>query len=596
MRLNVSGMQDEGGMPPPQGARSTSVWAALALLLALLALGLWLRSGFPSQNLPLCLNTDERINRTVLERFETEGLNPHFFNYPTLYFYATHFFYKLGGFEDVLYAGRLLNLVLSAALALAVFWLGRRIGVSPWGAAFAGALSFFSPLMMASGEYVTTDIMMPLMAVMGLTFLLGYFQQGGLRSWLAAMVFLGLAISTKYTAMLLLFAYVGFEWVAPRPMAKVEGRAGRIAAFLNASRPMWLVVLCFAAASVALGFWVFFPTDFLASVIQSTRGVNSSMDPSDWIFLEGIRKKFLLLAVVATVAGAIFLRFRRLAERLSVTRVYAGIGLAGLAFLAGTPFLLVSFKNFLYDFGYELKANAMFSEQTYWLHYWRWAVSWHGYAWLAASAVGFGVWLKRSRAAWMVALFFLLFYLAIGSATRGFERYLTGVLPIAFALAALGGEWVYHRLQLRLRGLGAAVLIGGISIMAWEWMPRIQYYLEGVPRMNEFRGSYEKVRSLAPTHVLYAGFAPHFELSKTGIKVEEVSDAELQDESYWQKFWQNPEQNPERAKALLLINGSKKPLLSPALSSRLELIYSDETRNSQWLYRFRSAHVDDGEE
>lgn len=565
-------------MQPTASTQRASL-IGLALLVAALVAGSWMRAPFLSRNLPLCVHTDERLNRVVLDRLENSGsLNPHFFNYPTLYFYATHFFHKLTGGDEVLFSGRLLNLLMSCALAFAVLLLARQVGVSPWGGYAAAAFTFFSPVMMESGEYITTDIMLPLVAIPSLAFLLAYFRDGRLRDWVIAIVLLGLAVSTKYTALLMGIAYVLYEIILPR-RAEAEGPTGRkLAAWLNADNPRLIAAAAFAAAAALFALWAFFPFGFLNSVINSTKGVNSALDPSDLLFLEGIRRKVLLLAIAAAAAAGVVLKFKGLAARLSQRRIYAAGALAFLVFLLGTPFMLVSFKNFLYDFGYELKANAMFSDEHYWTHYIYWAFSYHGFAWFLPAALGFVAYLKRSREAWYLAIYLALFYVVTGSATRGYPRYLTAMMPIAFVLAAYGVEtawrWVGKRNRPAAWALVALVLVAGVA----EAAPRVKYYLARAKQPGEFSSSYAAVLAAKPDTLRYAGFAPHFEIMKAGIPVVEIPDYVLEDSVKWAKVAGDS--------GWLLTDKTKPALFNASLAAKAQLLHSEEGWNGQRFFRY----------
>ena len=55
------------------------------------------------------------------------------------------------------------------------------------------------------------------------------------------------------------------------------------------------------------------------------------------------------------------------------------------------------------------------------------------------------VWRRWSQAGLLLGSYLLLNYLAIGSATRGFERYLSPLLPVLYLLAAIGIEEVVVR-------------------------------------------------------------------------------------------------------------------------------------------------------
>jgi hypothetical protein len=194
--------------------------------ISLLALGL--RVWHLDYGLPGVFNMDER---PILDRaltFAKGDPNPHNFLYPTLYLYAIFawealyfvvgrglgWFSSLAAFQNAFFvdasghvlAARLLTALLGAATVPAAYLFGRRVGGSGVGLA-AALLLAVAPLAVRDAHYVKLDVPVTLLttlALASLTRIAGEPEAAApWRTWAAAGLLAGLAISTHYYAAIL---------------------------------------------------------------------------------------------------------------------------------------------------------------------------------------------------------------------------------------------------------------------------------------------------------------------------------------------------------------------------------------------------------
>jgi 4-amino-4-deoxy-L-arabinose transferase-like glycosyltransferase len=194
------------------------------LLVAILALGTYLRLHGISFGLPDKFRPDEEYNVSRAVGFQTGNLNPAFFVYPTLYMYVLGVVYFLCGlvgqavglidqgdvgafFAQHLYGpahliARLVTALLGVLGVYAVYLLGRRLAGESVGllASFITACSF---VLVRESHYATNDIPMAVSLTVALFFVLGIFQTAQTKEYFWAGLWAGLASSTKYTAIVL---------------------------------------------------------------------------------------------------------------------------------------------------------------------------------------------------------------------------------------------------------------------------------------------------------------------------------------------------------------------------------------------------------
>ena len=201
--------------PPPGLER----WALLAVLVLAAVLRLW-GSGFGLPHLEARPDEIEVVSRAI--RLLSGDLNPHFFHYPSLYFYLLgHVFaawsgvsIALGSSMEEFLARAALDpsgfiLLARSVTALAgvmtvygVYRVGTRLEGQATGLIAASLLSF-AHLHVRESHFATTDIALTLFLIWAVYHFLEVAEKGEFRSYLWAGLFTGLAISTKYVGLIL---------------------------------------------------------------------------------------------------------------------------------------------------------------------------------------------------------------------------------------------------------------------------------------------------------------------------------------------------------------------------------------------------------
>lgn len=195
----------------------------LALILLLgLALRIWgIGFGLPNTN----CRPDESILVQKALGFGTGDLNPHFFNYPTLFMYllfglyggyfvlgkAWGAFASVRDFEwaflldpsNVYLIGRGVGALFGGMTIWAVYRLGRELYSSDTGL-LAALLMAFSFLHVRDSHFVATDVPMTFFVVMTLWCAARVLHGGKIWDYILAGVCAGLALSIKYSAFVLL--------------------------------------------------------------------------------------------------------------------------------------------------------------------------------------------------------------------------------------------------------------------------------------------------------------------------------------------------------------------------------------------------------
>lgn len=201
--------------------------------------------------------------------------NPHFFHYPSLTIYChllgqglLYLGMRLTGAIDstidfaALYAADPTPFLLTARViasffgvgtVIALFRLCRKVASFPaaLSAAFFLAISTFH---IERSQLVEVDVPLAFFCTFALLFIVGIVEKPSRRNYLLAGIFIGLAISTKYTAALLLIPLVishllaGRVKGAPDPRKRKGGHARRI----------WIYLLL-AAGVIALTFFITSP-------------------------------------------------------------------------------------------------------------------------------------------------------------------------------------------------------------------------------------------------------------------------------------------------------------------------------------------------
>jgi hypothetical protein len=550
----------------------------------------WIRFPFSRFNLPCAANWDERANALILLGLDREGLNPHNFHYPTFYYYLNLVALRpLGNLATLLQQARTLNLLFGCAVGVATYWLGSRAFGSKRVGVLAAGLAFFSPILSHSATYVVTDVLVALLVTLALGCMLRFYESARTSAWLAAMLFCGLALSTKYNAFVLVPFYLLLEfWRGPDRTPEAgphRTRPGtRPAGLLHKGLPPRTVAIVAAAFSVLLlALWGFFPGEYLLSLVQSQQGPSSLIDEEDLSFLRSVSRGALALGGIAgALSIACFLRPAS-ERRIAGVRPWLGVAIVVSTFVIGSPYAVLSWKEFLFDVGYELKANQFAGSGRLGLGYLGLLGRTEGAALLWAAALGLSYAFTRRKQALPLALFLFVGYLPLGLSTRGNERYLTLLLPALYVLAAGGivglGEIVR---RLAHSALASHVIVAAGIIVLGQQVGA--HFVERLPRyrgIDEMHASFDfLLRQPSLGTVYHVGWAPYLELRERGVRLSQEADQ-----------WLLSGQLTTALKSadLLLLDRRTDELLDEASRARLQLIWSCDEGYGQYIWRRREA-------
>jgi len=183
--------------------------------------------GLPGPLRVTSLHPDEPINWMVTR--QATDLTPNFYNYGTLYFTIQNLglgvLHSLGlgvppsgagttaGLAQEILTGRLLSCLAGAGIVWVVWtFLFRRVH---WAGALAGSLAvMFAPGMMVHSRFMTVDVIATLFISLSLYWGCEAIREPGLRPYLWAGVFAGLAAACKYNGFLALVAIAPALWAS----------------------------------------------------------------------------------------------------------------------------------------------------------------------------------------------------------------------------------------------------------------------------------------------------------------------------------------------------------------------------------------------
>jgi len=197
----------------------------LIILLVAAVLRLWgLDFGLPNDR----CRPDEYMIAVVALGMGSGDLNPHFFNYPTLFIYlcfALYSFYFILGYAGGIFhsasdfalaflidptpfylISRSLSALAGAASVWLIYQLCDRHLHSRFIAVLAALLLAVAPLHVRDSHFGVTDVFMVLMILAALYFTLAFYETGRKNEAIFAAVFAGLSGSAKYTGALILLA------------------------------------------------------------------------------------------------------------------------------------------------------------------------------------------------------------------------------------------------------------------------------------------------------------------------------------------------------------------------------------------------------
>ena len=223
-------------------------------LLAIVALALAVRAWDLGAQLPAMYHPDEPTNLRLVERMVANGdLNPHFFNYPSLWFYL-HMLVSLDGplldwipgrqpvplISNVMgsnYAPAVAMVLLHRGLTMlfgvALVVVTWKVAERAWGGRLAPVVAAgsvaLSPTLIKHSQFATPDMLATLVVTLAVLAALEVLRTGSTRSYLVAGLLVGLSVSAKYNAVLVAVAVVGAFAVRATRSRPVWADLGRLA-------------------------------------------------------------------------------------------------------------------------------------------------------------------------------------------------------------------------------------------------------------------------------------------------------------------------------------------------------------------------------
>jgi 4-amino-4-deoxy-L-arabinose transferase-like glycosyltransferase len=228
----------------------SSTWAIGAVIAVALVLRFWNLS----HGVPFAVGVDEpEIMERVVRMMRTGDFNPHFFDYPGLYFYVqlavacvrflagatSGAWYELDDVStgDFYTWARAVTALLGTATVVLVYLCGMR-----WGSrhALLGAgLLAVMPLHVRESHYVLTDVPMTFFVTLTLLLSLRASEKGSVATFALAGATAGLAAATKYNGLIALVMPLSAAWIAAP--SDNGGRASRLLAAAAAAGAAFLV-------------------------------------------------------------------------------------------------------------------------------------------------------------------------------------------------------------------------------------------------------------------------------------------------------------------------------------------------------------------
>lgn len=304
--------------------------------------------------LPLVFNGDEVYVIEHSVALDLHDLNPHAFFYGSLPFYILklvtvigayiiHFNQSSLGVQDYYLLGRFVSITFGTATVYLAFVLGRML-VNPNIGLLSAAIFAVSPLAVNISHYATVDSMMGFWSALALVAMVAVIK-GDNRGWYVAGAVTGLAISTKFNAVVLLVPIILIA------MGKENAAA-------NApSRAIMLIMVSgtLVAAMTFVGFVI--GRDYILNLVASWTSRGQLQPVYLQIFDRILSVYFLVLLLsVGTILGSF--RNWSLANRvisvLTSPSVLKPILSAAAVFALTSPFVFLDLPDFVREFFFQV--------------------------------------------------------------------------------------------------------------------------------------------------------------------------------------------------------------------------------------------------
>lgn len=354
---------------------------------------------------------DETTIINISLTFLNGDLNPHFFNYPSLFMYILAAIYYIYIHIRLLFGATSMELIteiqtnpstfilisrglsalFGACTVIIVYFIGRRLHNRKTGLLSAFFMSVCY-LHVRDSHFGTTDIAMTFFVVCAILYILKSYEESKTGHYILAGVFCGLSTSTKYGGLLLII-----------PMT--------VAHIMKCTRESQCTS----------------PQSKMIQTRQNLQSIFSSL----WNRLLGV-----LSISIKSMKG----------NRLLLYYLFFG-----LAFFLFTPFALLDFQNFIGDFRAEMK-HLLFGHRGIilgrgWWYHLRHTLP-YGMGWLMLIASFLGIVLYSKKYFPKSLIFFLfpaIYYFSAGRGYTVFLRYMIPVLPFLCIASAMFVVYIIKR-------------------------------------------------------------------------------------------------------------------------------------------------------
>lgn len=546
----------------------------------ILTLGVIIRWPLVNYSLPIAAHVDERNSFRVLYRFNQGNLNPGFFDYPTFYYYLTFFVTKpfIRDFQDIVFSGRIVNLIIGGFLIVIVFLYAKFVFGSDLVGLIAMIFVATSPTLILSGSYIITDVLLALLILSTLLLLEFFFKTANYKYWFMGIIVIGLALSTKYTATMIIITYLIYEFfVNPAHNVSLDNKNLLVKRF----SPKWLSAIMLLGAILCLGLYFFFPSyDWFENLLRQQGTLNSELDARDINLIESFRLKFLGLSIILAIVFGLTLRFKFFA-RFCILRPYWAILLISVVFLLASPFLVLSWQTAIYNISTAASANVVGGTvQGQWWNFIDLYLHTESIIILCFLPIGIFWLVKHKKPVGLLVIYLIVCYVSYASGRRVFPRYWAAILPAVFIVSAYGvyatanllkkAQWVYVAFLL--------LLVAGIGM---EIQPKYATHV-GSKRQepNSAYGAYHWILDYQPDKVYYSSrnYVPYFELRVKGFEMQEIPDA-------WLRTSSSRLLSQMDTGDILIVDNTGKENLAALLGQTLILRWGSETDHGQYIYQ-----------
>ncbi|MFH1478667.1 MAG: glycosyltransferase family 39 protein [Candidatus Omnitrophota bacterium] len=468
----------------------------------------------------------------------TEDLNPHLFINPSFYIYYLLafckiflFFVKNASYSSLIILCRILTALIGTCTVFITYLLSKNIFGVKSGLYSALFLALSAGILMYS-HFTIPEIMATFFIVLTLYYLSRYVDESRNRYLYYSAMTLGLAISTKYTAILLfIFIILGMFFVSK----KQDDR--------NIQKPP-LSINALSIGSIFIGVlsfvFIFFIND-KASAVYVGKFLDSAGNINFWnehkpeyipIFIADIKKLLIFVGFIFLVVFPLAVRIRSLRDVLSKVFIrgefFRVCSLTVIFFCIGTPFAILDYKQFLHDMFLNWQVQRYCLGFTYagmqWGSYFKHIINLLGIPIFACSVLGMFYVIRskdiKHRKIIILFSYVCLTYMAYGSRALSVQRYILPIVPgMAIFAGALFGKYLDTEKK-AMRPLKSSVL-GIVIAYSFFYSLSVDLILLNDSRYKAGKWIEENITKDSPIGVFsYNRYLPNF---KEGYKIYYMS-------------------------------------------------------------------------